>query len=102
MKKFIFAVSILMISGGLHSPAFAAKCTGSTTATVVCLAIQQTEANLVEAKKLGANWRAKYNQFKLQCVKQIGGAGSKESDIGGAARLDFAECVRDKIKAALK
>ena len=102
MTKFIFAVSILITSAGIHSPAFAAECKGSNTATVVCLAIQQTEANLVDAKKLGANWRAKYNQFKRQCVKQIGGAGSKESDIGGASRLDFAECVRDKIKAAMK
>jgi hypothetical protein len=100
----IISVAILLIIVSLagNSAAYAVECTGSNTGTVVCLSIQQTKANLAEARKLGSNWRTKYNKLVRQCVKKIGGPDAKETDIGGASRLDLAECVRDKIKVALK
>jgi len=102
MIKSSVVILLLVLSAASSSAADAAECTGSNTATVVCLANEQVKANLSEAKKLGASWKTKYNRFVRLCIKKIGGPDAKESDIGGASRLDLAQCVRDKIEAALK
>jgi len=101
VRKSLVSVFLVIMSLGF-SAAHAAECTGSNTATLVCLANRQVKENLSNARKLGANWRTKYDRFVRGCVRKIGGPEAKESDIGGASRLDLAECVRDRIAAALR
>lgn len=103
MIKTSLPILFAALSAVSTSAAFAEECKGSNTATVRCLAGQQETANLAEAKKkFGASWKEKYDKFYAQCTKEIGGPDAKDSDIGGAATLDRAECVSAKIKAAPK